>query len=99
MDRRQPTPEGAQNFKSRRHGERKPAPRFGKKVELPEVPEGMMLIKFHGEPKVISQAQPGEPMYRNSRFTVRQIDDLIGLEQKRLENNEKELTQGRDLYL
>lgn len=62
---------------------RQPAPRFHHKAVIPDVPEGMQLVKFHGEPALIPAQQEGDEMFGKSRFTVKQFDALMELEGKR----------------
>ena len=66
-------------------------PRFDKRERLPEVPEGMELYKFHGQPVLIPSAVGGEEMVGNSGYTKRQIDRLIELEDQRLKKAREEL--------
>lgn len=61
-----------------------PAPRFGRGVDIPIVPDGMELVKFYGEPALIPVKEDGESMYGKSNFTVRQADALNHLLQQRL---------------
>lgn len=63
---------------------KQPAPRFHPKATIPEVPEGMQLAKFYGEPAIIPAKQEGDEMYGKSRFTVRQFEALMELERGRL---------------
>lgn len=57
---------------------RQPAPRFHSKTKLPEVPEGMVLVKFFKEPALIPARLEGEPLSRRSeQFTGRQLEALI----------------------
>ena len=58
-------------------------PRFHPKAVIPEVPQGMVLVKFHGEPALIPEMERGEKVVGNTRFTLRQIDALGQLELKR----------------
>lgn len=55
------------------------SPRFAPGVELPPIPEGMILAKSCGEPVVIPAAVAGEPRYGNSPFTIRQLETLSRL--------------------
>jgi hypothetical protein len=59
-------------------------PRFHNKAVVPEVPEGMQLVKFHGEPALIRARKPGDPIYGNSRNTITEAEDLKKLERERL---------------
>ena len=57
---------------------------FHRDAQVPVVPDGMELVKFHGEPAVIPGAHPEEEKYGNSTFTKTQIEVLQKLEQERL---------------
>ncbi len=58
-------------------------PRFHPRTIVPEVPEGMILVKFHGEPALIPSRGEDELMFGKSGFTLRQVEALVDLEQKR----------------
>lgn len=63
----------------------KKGPRFSKGTIIPEVPEGMELVKFHGKPALIPTKEKGEPILGDpeSGFTIRQFDALVKLEEER----------------
>lgn len=70
-------------------GNKHEGPRFHPKTVIPKIPEGKMLVKFHGKPAVIS-ARGDEPLLGNSQFTRTQIQDLGELEHQRLARLEVE---------
>ncbi len=81
-------------------------PRFDKRQVLPEVPEGMELYKFHGEPVLIPLAEIGEEMVGKSGYTKRQMDKLIELEDERrnllnasLTSENKDYQKSESIYL
>lgn len=53
--------------------ERKTGPRFHNKVAIPEVPEQMVLVKFHGKPVLLPEQDEGESLIGNTSLTRRQI--------------------------
>lgn len=57
--------------------------RFHPKTVVPEVPEGMKLVKFHGAPALIPAEEEGDIRFGNSQFTERQVNALIELESRR----------------
>lgn len=63
--------------------ERRIGPRFHRDAKIPEVPKGMVLVKFHGEPALIPVKEEGEPMFGKTSFTVGQAAALIELERQR----------------
>lgn len=70
--------------KQRRSGRLKPsAPRFAPDTVIPEVPEGMILDKFHGEPILLPAITEGESMFGKSRYSIRQAEILLKLAAER----------------
>ncbi len=59
------------------------APRFAPGIVIPEVPEGMVLGKFFGEPILLPAIEEDEPMLGRSRYSLRQTEILLQLEQTR----------------
>lgn len=60
-----------------------PAPRFAPHVVIPEVPEGMELHKFYGEPILLPAIEDGEARFGGSKYSVRQAEILIKSEEER----------------
>ena len=58
---------------------------FHRDTILPEVPEGMALVKFHGEPAVIPGQKDGDVLFGKTPFTEVQIEALQQLELHRVE--------------
>ena len=69
-----------------------PAPRFAPHVILPEVPEGMVLHKFYGEPVLLPAITEGEELFGKTPYTQRQFEVLGQLERERLSRRLKENT-------
>lgn len=68
----------------RRNGiQLRPAPRFAPGTIIPEIPEGMELHKFYGEPILLPAIEEGEPMFGRSRHSIRQAEILFKLEKER----------------
>ena len=65
-------------------------PRFHAKTEILPVPEGMLLVKFHGEPALIPQVENGDIMYGKSQFTERQVKALLTLEHQRIQTMQEQ---------
>lgn len=65
-----------------RNGEK---PRFHPKTVVPEVPAGMELVKFHGQPVLIPERREGEQMFGKSNFTMPQAEELFAYERIRRE--------------
>ena len=65
-----------------RNGEK---PRFHPKAVVPEVPKGMELAKFHGQPVLIPGRRDGDESFGRSRFTVSQAQELFAYERIRRE--------------
>lgn len=60
-----------------------PAPRFGPGVKVPEIPEGMELHKFYGEPVLLPAKTEDEELVGRMSYTQRQIEILkVLLEQR-----------------
>lgn len=70
--------------------EKQPPPRFHPKTIIPEIPEGMELHKFYGEPILLPARAEGELMYGNSPFSMRQVETLQRLVAERNHAIEKE---------
>lgn len=60
-----------------------PAPRFAPGTVTPEVPVEMVLGKFFGEPILLPAIREDEPMFGKSRFSVRQAEILLNMEEER----------------
>lgn len=69
-----------------------PAPRFAPHVVLPEVPEGMVLHKFYGEPALLPARTEGEELIGKTPYTQRQFEAIGQLEKERLSRRLKENT-------
>lgn len=69
-----------------------PTPRFGPHVVIPEVPEGLVLHKFYGEPVLLPAKAEGEELVGKTPFTQRQIEAIGQLEKERLSRRLKEGT-------
>lgn len=70
--------------KQRRSMRLKPAaPRFAPGTVIPEVPAGMLLDKFHGEPILLPVIMEGEMMFGKSRYSARQVEILLRMEEQR----------------
>lgn len=59
------------------------APRFGPGVDIPDVPEGMELYKFHGVPAFLPVREKGELLIGQTPYTQRQLDELERLKKIR----------------
>lgn len=70
---------------------------FHRDTILPEVPDGMALIKFHGEPAVIPGQRDGDELHGKTQFTEGQIHALFDLEEHRIANIRAELVQEADV--
>jgi hypothetical protein len=66
---------------------------FHRDAVLPEVPDGMALVKFHGEPAVIPGQKDGDEVYGKTQFTEGQIYALYDLEVQRMTSIREELAQ------
>ncbi len=71
----------------------KRGPRFHPSINLPEIPPGKELHKFHGQPVLLTAKEDGEPMFGNSPYTERQVRELVDLDTLRQINEE---TKGLD---
>jgi hypothetical protein len=50
--------------------------RFHPNIELPTIPQGKELHKFHGQPVLLTAKEDGEPMFGKSPYTLRQAKEL-----------------------
>lgn len=66
---------------------------FHRDAVLPEVSEGMALVKFHGEPAVIPGQKDGDELCGKTQFTEGQIYALYDLEAQRMSSIRAELAQ------
>ncbi len=69
-----------------------PTPRFAPHIVLPEVPEGMELHKFYGEPVLLPARTEGEELIGKTPYTQRQFEVIGQLEKERLSRRPKEST-------
>ncbi len=58
-------------------------PRFHRDIQIPETPNGMLLVKFHGRPAFIPEEKEDESLFRGTPFTVGQAKALAELERQR----------------
>lgn len=61
-----------------------PAPRFGREIEVPLVPEGMELHKFYKKPIFLPIRLEGEELVGKMPYTLRQIEALQMLVEQRM---------------
>lgn len=70
------------------------APRFHNKTVVPDIPEGLKLVKYHGRPAVVPESLPGENTVGPSGLTRRQIQALAFLKRSEaVKLNEERLSE------
>lgn len=60
---------------------KRPAPRFGPFVEIPQTPEGMVLHKFYGRPVFLTAREDDELLVGKTPYTERQLRELQKLKE------------------
>lgn len=57
-------------------------PMFLSEMEVPEIPNGVQVVRSHGEAAIIRARQEDEPLYGRTGLTLTEVADLTVLQQK-----------------